>query len=381
MVPRDRFANPFARMRRTRVSVALLTITILAVVGGIWTYQHLARAHAALEAHKSPPPRVSVLMPERREFAVTVSITGLISARHDLPIGNEGDTGRITQVLVDAGQRVRAGEVLARLDAGIASSRVESARAALAQARADEALAEVEWHRVAQAPDLFSKEAAEQRRANDLSAAAKVQAAEATLADARSRLAHTTIRAPAAGLILTRTAEIGQIAVPGQTVLFHLALNGEIELRGQVAEVDMPRLAVGQRATIRLEGVDRLYHGTVWHVGSVIDPQTREGMVRIAMRASDPDLRPGAFASAHVQVGATPGVLLPQTAVLSDESGRYVLIVDRRDRVEKRSVRVTDARSDGLVIGRGLSGAERVVAVAGPFLQPGERVTVARAAS
>ena len=377
----DRFASPFARPRRARVSVVLLTIAILAAVGGTWVYQRHARARAALDARKSPPPRVTVLTPKRREFGVTVSITGLISARHDLPIGNEGDAGRITKVLVDAGQTVRAGEVLARLDTGIASSRVDSARAALAQARAAAALAAVEWRRVAQAPDLFSKEEAEQRRATSLSAAAKVQAAEASLADARSRLAHTTIRAPAAGLILTRTAEIGQIAVPGQTVLFHLALGGQIELRGQVAEVDMPRLRVGERAAIRLEGVDRLYHGTVWHVGSVIDPQTREGTVRIAMRAGDPDLRPGSFASAQVRVGATPGVLLPQTAVLTDEAGRYVLIVDRQDRVERRPVRVSDARSDGLVIGRGLTGAERVVAVAGPFLQTGERVIVSRAAS
>jgi RND family efflux transporter MFP subunit len=362
------------------VSVALLALAVLATVGGIGVYRHRA-ARAAEEVRQSPPPRITVLVPARREFAVTVSITGLISARHDLPIGNEGDAGRITQILVDAGQAVRAGQVLARLDAGIATSQVDSAIAALAEARAAEALARVEWQRVRQGPDLFSKEAAEQRRATALSAAAKVQAAEASLADARSRLAHTTIRAPAAGVILTRTAEIGQIAVPGQTVLFHLAQGGRIELRGEVAEVDMPRLAVGQSATIRLEGVGRLYHGTVWHVGSVIDPQTREGTVRIAMRANDPDLRPGAFASAQVRVGATPGVLLPQTAVLSDEDGRYVLIVDSKDHVEKRPVRVSDARSDGLVIGSGLTGAERVVAVAGPFLQPGERVIVARAAS
>lgn len=378
---RERLESRAARARRMRVSVAWLTIAILAALGGAWVYQHRARARAAEEARKSPPPRVTVLAPVRREFGVTVSITGLLGARHDLPIGNEGDAGRITQIVVDAGQTVHAGEVLARLDAGIATSRVDSAQAALAQARAAEALADVEWRRVRQGPDLFSKEEAEQRHATARSAAAKVQAAEASLADARSRLAHTTIRAPAGGLILTRTAEIGQIAVPGQTVLFHLAQGGQIELRGQVAEVDMPRLAVGQRAAIRLEGVDRVYHGSVRHVGSVIDPQTREGTVRIAMRAGDPELRPGAFANAQVRVGAIAGVLLPQTAVLSDESGRYVLIVDAKDRVEKRPVRVTDARSDGLVIGSGLRGAERVIAVAGPFLQPGEAVIVARVAS
>ncbi|HUY83668.1 MAG TPA: efflux RND transporter periplasmic adaptor subunit, partial [Steroidobacteraceae bacterium] len=213
------------------------------------------------------------------------------------------------------------------------------------------------------------------------SAAAKVHAAEAELANARSQLAHTVIRAPADGRVLTRTAEIGQIAVPGQTVLFHLARDGQIELRGEVAEVDMPRLAVGESAAIRLEGVKHSYRGTVWQVGSVIDPVTRQGTVRIAMHSDDRDLRPGAFARAEVRVGSIPGVLLPQTAVLSDDQGSYVLIVDRKDRVERRRVRIADARSDGLLIGHGLKGSERVVAVAGPFLQPGERVTVAGAAS
>ncbi|MDE2304011.1 MAG: efflux RND transporter periplasmic adaptor subunit [Gammaproteobacteria bacterium] len=351
---------------------------LLVLAGGYWWH---GKAQAGPTSRATPPPRVSVVQSVRREFPTTVAITGLISARNDLPIGNEGDAGRIVQILVEAGQRVRAGQVLARLDQGIAISRVNSAQAALAEARASAALARAEWLRAKQGPDLFSREDADQRRAAAASALAKEQAAEAQLADARSRLAHTVIRAPAAGLVLTRTAEIGEIAVPGQTVLFHLARDGRIELRGQVAEVDMPRLAVGQVAAIRLEGVDRTYRGTVWQVGSVIDPATRQGSVRIAMQSGDRDLRPGAFARAEVQVGSMPGVLLPQTAVLSDEHGSYVLVVDGADKVEQRRVNVAHARSDGLLIGRGLNGTERVVAIAGPFLQPGQRVVVAGAAS
>jgi multidrug efflux pump subunit AcrA (membrane-fusion protein) len=70
-------------------------------------------------------------------------------------------------------------------------------------------------------------------------------------------------------------------------------------------------------------------------------------------------------------------VILPQTAVLSDERGTYALIVGANDRVERRPVNVVGARSDGLLVDSGLTGDERVVAIAGAFLRAGEQVKVA----
>ncbi|HUY84119.1 MAG TPA: biotin/lipoyl-binding protein, partial [Steroidobacteraceae bacterium] len=123
---------------------------------GVGAYVYRAQARAPKDDRASASPRVTVLMPARREFATLVAITGLISARNDLPIGSEGDAARITQILVEAGQTVRAGQVLARLDAGIATSRVYAAQAALEEARAAAALARAEWLRAQQGPDLFS---------------------------------------------------------------------------------------------------------------------------------------------------------------------------------------------------------------------------------
>jgi multidrug efflux pump subunit AcrA (membrane-fusion protein) len=99
--------------------------------------------------------------------------------------------------------------------------------------------------------------------------------------------------------------------------------------------------------------------------------------VRIALPADDQNLRPGAFARADIQAGATVGVILPQTAVLSDEGGNYTLVVGANDRVERRAVNVVGARSEGLLVDSGLSGNERVIAVAGAFLRAGEQVKVA----
>jgi RND family efflux transporter MFP subunit len=185
------------------------------------------------------------------------------------------------------------------------------------------------------------------------------------------------VLAPSDGIVLTRAAEIGQIAMPGSPPLFRLARDGAIEMRGEVAEQDMPRLRVGQMAQVRLDGVSHTFEGKVWQIGAVIDGVTRQGTVRISLPNEDQNLRPGAFARADIQADAMVGVILPQTAVLSDEQGTYTLIVGANDKVERRAINVAGARATGLLVDRGLSGNERVVAVAGAFLRTGEQVKVA----
>jgi HlyD family secretion protein len=350
------------------------TALVLAVV--VWM---LVRPHAGASAsdkEAAAPPLVTVVVPALGAVTSQVSLTGLISARNDMPIGNEGDTGRISEVLVEAGDRVHKGQVLARLNPIAAQSQLDSAEASLDEVRANAAAAQSEWARAQKGGDIFSKEESERRRTTAMTAEAKVKAAQAQVRDARYKLAQTIIVAPTDGIVLTRTAEVGQIAMPGSTVLFHLARDAEIEMRGQVAEQDVPRLALGQTATVRLDGVAKSYTGTIWQIGAIIDAGTRQGTVRIRLPA-DQKLRPGSFARADVEVGSTAGVLLPQTAVLSDENGSYVLVVGSDNKLERRGVTVGGARSEGLLVSRGLSGSERVVAIAGAFLRTGEIVAIA----
>jgi RND family efflux transporter MFP subunit len=362
---------------RWRVFAGIGIALVLAAGIGGWLLLRSHSASAAQSKDSVVPPLVTVVVPSLGKVDAAVSLTGLISARNDMPIGNEGDAGRIAEVLVEAGDRVHQGQVLARLNPVAAESQVHSAEAALDEVRANAAVAAAEWARAQRGADLFSMEENERRRTAAATAQSKVKAAEAQLADARNKLAHTTILAPTDGIVLTRTAEVGQIAVPGSTVLFRLARNGQIEMRGQVAEQDVPRLKIGEQAEVRLEGVTRSFTGTVWQIGVIIDPTTRQGTVRIALPTEDQDLRPGAFARADIHVGASTGVILPQTAVLGDEQGTYVLIVGPGNKLERRKVQVGGARSEGLLISDGLNGSERVVAIAGAFLRIGEEVSVA----
>jgi RND family efflux transporter MFP subunit len=339
----------------------------------------LVRPHAGAQTsdkENAVPPLVTVVVPALGAVTAKVSLTGLISARNDMPIGNEGDAGRIAEVLVEAGDRVHKGQALARLNPITAQSQLDSAEASLDEVRANAAAAQSEWARAQQGDDIFSKEENERRRTTALTAQAKLKAAQAQVRDARNKLAQTIILAPTDGIVLTRSAEVGQIAVPGSTVLFHLARDAEIEMRGQVAEQDVPRLALGQTATVRLDGVAKSFTGTVWQIGAIIDATTRQGTVRIVLPA-DRNLRPGSFARADIEVASTTGVLLPQTAVLSDELGNYVLVVGSDNKLERRAVSVGGARSEGLLVSQGLDGSERVVAIAGAFLRTGETVAIA----
>ena len=103
-----------------------------------------------------------------------MALTGLISARNDMPIGNEGDTGRISEVLVEAGDRVRKGQVLARLNPITAQAETASAQAAVEEERANAVVAQSEWARAQQGDDIFSREENERRRTTALTAVAKV---------------------------------------------------------------------------------------------------------------------------------------------------------------------------------------------------------------
>jgi RND family efflux transporter MFP subunit len=321
-------------------------------------------------------PLVSVITPVAGDIAATVAITGAISARNDMPIGPEGEGGRVARVYVEAGDNVRKGQLLAQLDPSVLQSQVAAAAASRDELKAAAEASEAEFHRAERAGGAFSVEELERRRTTAVTARSRVNLAEAQLVEAQARLARTHIVAASDGIVLTRTAEVGQIAAPG-AVLFRLARNAEIEMRGLVAEQDMPRLRPGQTARVYLSGVSRPFIGKVWQVGAIIDPATRRGSVRIALPPQEPDLRPGAFARGEVQVDVVHGAVVPQTSVLADGGGSYVLAVGADNLVVRRNVAVGGAHRDGLLVSGGLTDGERIVAAAGAFLREGEKVIVA----
>ncbi len=370
-----RIETPVEQQRVRLVAIAIGAALVAGVAVILW--RSFGSAPAVVD-EQATRPLVTVVVPGTTVVERRVSVTGTIAARRDLPIGADSETGRIAAVLVEAGDQVRRGQVLARLDTATLAPEVARLEASLEQARAEADLAEAEYGRAAavSAAGALSREEIERRRAAAVTAKARVRVAEAQLAESRARLARSEIRAPAAGVVLARSAEVGQIAGPGGGVLFRLAEGGQVELRGQVAEQDLARLATGQSATVELTGITTPFAGTVRLIGAIIDPASRLGEVRIALEP-DPRLRPGAFARGEIAVGADRRPVVPQTAVLSDAKGVHVIVIGAKYRAERRDVRISGTTPAGVVIGEGLRGDERVVGMAGAFLRAGEQVRVA----
>jgi len=320
-------------------------------------------------------PSVTVTAPGRQAVERLVSATGTLAARREMPVGVAGEGGIVTRVLVEAGQWVQAGQVLATVDRSVQVQTASSLAAQVNVARADAVLAQAELDRAAQLVDrgFISKADLQRRTATRDAAAARVKVAQASLGEARARNGRLNIRAPAAGLVLSRGAEPGQIVSSGSGALFRMAMGGQMEMRAQLAESDLASIRVGSRATVTPVGSPRGFSGEVWQLAPLIDPQTRQGVARVALRY-DPALRPGGFAAATIVGGSAYQPQLPDSAIQSDDRGNYVYVIGAGDKVERRDVKLGQVSDAGVAIASGLDGSERVVLSAGGFLAPGQKV-------
>lgn len=329
-----------------------------------------AGANAAAQA-----PTVTVVAPGKATIDGTITVSGTLGARREMPVGVAGEGGQVAQVLVDAGDWVRAGQVLAVIDRSVQSQQVASQSANIQVAQADARLAEANLQRALRLVErgFISTADVDRLTATRDAAQARVQVARASLGELNARTARLNIVAPAAGLVLERRIEPGQVVSSGSGILFRIASGGEMEMAAQVSETDLAALSVGKSADVTPAGTDRTFTGQIWQLSPVIDPQSREGRARIAL-SYDPALRPGGFASARIKSGAVVAPLLPESAILSDQGGSFVYVVGPDGKVERRSVKTGIVTAQGIAVIEGLSGNERVVLRAGGFLSPGEKV-------
>ena len=368
------------RRRQLLIAAAvgvLLLVIVLAVVLGRNAANKPAQTTGAGQI-----PTVSVVVPGRSSVGREVVASGPLGAKRDQPVGIAGTGGRVTAVLVDAGSWVRAGQTLAVVDRSVETEQAAQQAAQVEAAKANAALAQSDYDRAIalQGRGFVSKAEIDAKRATRDAAFAQVKVAQAQLAGTRAQIGRLSVVAPTAGLILARNVEVGQIVSPGAGALFRLAENGQMEMRAQLSQQDLANLHVGMTAQVTPVGSDRSFTGTVWQVAPVIDPQSRLGEVRIAV-PYDPAMRPGGFAEARITAGTTTAPMLPQSAVLSDDKGNYVYIVDAKNQVERRDIKIGSVNDSGVTIASGLSGNEAVVLSAGPFLNPGQKVNPRREAA
>jgi HlyD family secretion protein len=357
------------------VAIVVLVLIIAAMAMKPKAPGAAGAAKGAAAADNSQIPTVTVAVPGRTTMDDAITGTGSLAAKREMPVGVAGEGGMVTRVLVEPGQWVNQGQVLATVDASVQRQTAESLAASIRVAEADAKLAQSNLERAQKlvAGGFISKADIDQKTAARDQALARVRVARAQLAETVARNRRLDIRAPAAGLVLTRQVEPGQIISAGSGVLFRMAMQGQMEMRIQLAEGDLQRTRVGSSAEVTPTGSTKTFSGVVWQVSPVIDPNTRQGIARIQL-SYDPALRPGGFASARIVNGSDSAVILPQSAIQSDPQGNFVYTLDAKNQAVRTPI-VTGAVSDaGIAIDRGLTGNERVVLTAGAFLNPGQKV-------
>jgi len=368
-----------ARRRRRMVIIGALAALALFVIGlGLLTSQRTNSNGAPAAgggAGTGQIPSVTVVVPGQSQVGKMVTASGPLGARRDQPVGIAGQGGRVISVLVDAGTWVRAGQVLAVIDRSVQAQQAAQQAAQIEAAKAQAALAQSDYERAIalQGRGFISKAEIDAKKAARDAANAQVRVAQAQLGATRAQIGQLDVTAPTAGLVLARNVELGQIVSPGSGALFRLAEGGEMEMRAQLAQQDLSNVHVGMPAKITPVGSDQNITGHVWQVAPTIDPQSRLGEVRIAVPYS-PAMRPGGYAQASITAGTTTAPILPQSAVLSDDKGNYVYIVDARNEIERRNIQIGTVGENGVTVTSGLSGNEAVVLSAGPFLNPGQKV-------
>ncbi len=321
-------------------------------------------------------PSISVIAPGQATIEGTISATGTLAARRDVPVGVVGEGGRVVAVSVDQGQWVNAGQVLVSIDRSVQNQQARAQAAQIEVARSDAQLAQSNLDRALQLVErgFISKADVDRLTATRDSARARVGVAQAQLAELQARNARLNIVAPVSGLVLERNVEPGQTVSAGSPPLFRIARGGEMELLARVGESDLARLSTGVQASVVPAGTDKQFNGQIWQLAPTIDQQNRQGTARIALPYAA-ELRPGGFATASIKSGTIVAPMLPESAVQSDEDGSFVYIVGPENKATRRAVTTGMVTNDGIAIVDGLDGTEQVVLRAGGFLTEGESIS------
>ncbi|MBL9210550.1 MAG: efflux RND transporter periplasmic adaptor subunit [Opitutaceae bacterium] len=320
------------------------------------------------------PPTAVVVAPEVREVVDLVVVSGRLRAIREAAVGAEIG-GAIEEALVREGDRVTAGQELARLSMLDYDSQREQARAARATSAADVEVAALavaqarrDLARVAELARGGVTTSAELETVGNLAArlaaaenAARARLAEndAALAVLERQLAKRSVRAPFAGIVTRRSVEPGQSVVPG-TALFLVAEMSAVEIYAETDENNVQRLRVGQPATVIAPAYrDQPFPAKLDQIGPRVEWD--RGVIGLRLTPAQPPafLLPNMTVDVNIEVGRYPQALtLPAAAVLRARDGNYVMLVEG-DRFTRRAVKVIGENPAHVAL-EGLTAGDRV---------------------
>jgi RND family efflux transporter MFP subunit len=319
---------------------------------------------------KSPPPDtitggpklVKALKVSRGTTPDEHRYSGEVRARYESVLGFRVG-GKMTERLVDAGARVKAGQPLARLDPA-------DARLSAAQAEANAALAVADFKR---AQDLRAKNFVSQAALDARDSAARAAEAQAQLS--RNQAGYTTLVADAAGVIVAALAEPGQVVTAGQGVV-RVARDGEREVAIALPEAALGTIKAGSAATVTLWADGKSYPGRVREIAPAADPATRTFAARVSIVGADANLPLGMSAKASFAHPGDASFVVPLSAIFQQNGKPAVWVIGKDSTVTLRAIDVARYGDGGAVVRDGLNDGEAIVAAGAFKLTAGEKVRI-----
>lgn len=356
-----------AAARRPTLAVAAM-LALAALVAG-------CKGEAAGKEEVVRPVKVALVATSARER--TLSYSGVVRPRIESALGFRVP-GKIVARVVNVGDRVGVGAVIARLDETDLKLAENAARAAVVSARSRRDVAKDNLERAkVLLPKAVISQAVYDTRRNELEAAeAALETAEAQLRQAVNAVGYATLTADKAGLVTSVTGEPGQVISAGQAVVT-LAEAGQTEIAVAVPEQDAGHLALGQPARVTLWAGPRVgLEGRIREIAGQADAASRTYAVRIAVDNPPPAMRLGMTATVALAIGddAAP-VVVPLSALTESDGGPVAFVVDKASKiVRKTAVRIAGVAEDGVKIASGLSVGDMIVTAGVQFLRDGMQV-------
>jgi len=263
-----------------------------------------------------PGPRVHLVelaAAEPGRLSYTADRAGSLRAVREVRIVNQ-EEGRLTEVRLREGDRVRAGEVLVRYDDRILRAELDKASATLGQAELDHQRARQLMEKGFVSEDAVSR------------AATALEIARAQVRLLEARVQHMTIAAPFDGVVARRLVEPGNVT-PQHTHLLTVIDPSQLVTDVNVSELVMPYLSVGDQAQVRVDSLgEQLHPGKIVRIHPAIDPATRTGRVEVALNPVPKGARAGQFCRVELATGATEQLVVPIVALQRDVKGEVVYV-------------------------------------------------------
>lgn len=363
------------KLARFAVPAAALALLVSLPFAGHFA----APVGSAQEAAPRPALTVATVQPQRLPLPLRLVANGDVAAWQEASVGAAIGDQRLTEVRVDVGDVVRAGQVLAVFDDEMPRAELEQARAALqeAQAAAAEAAANAARARSLRASGAMSEQQVVQFLTAEQTTAARIASARATLAARELRLRHTRLLAPDDGVISARSATVGAVVASG-TELFRMIRQGRLEWRARLTAAELGRVRTGGTVALTLPDGSRVA-GRLRQVAPTVDPQTRLGLVYVDLPPGKGagTAKAGMFARGEFELGSAEALVLPQQAVVVREAFSYVFRVGDDGRVAQLKVHTGRRVGELVEIVDGLADDVRVVVAGAGFLNDGDLVRVA----